>query len=327
MIFSDENRIFSLSPESNFYAMALEIFRYQAENNPVYGEYISARGIEPGNVSSIKDIPFLPISLFKSRKVVCGDFTPEKVFRSSGTAGMEHSLHYLYKLSLYEESFLRSFSMFYGDPAGITLYALLPSYLERKDSSLVYMADRLIAENREGRGGFFLDNYRELTRRIEGSLLNNENVFLLGVSFALLNLAEIYAPDLSGLTLIETGGMKGRRKELVRQELHSIFKERMNVKTVHSEYGMTELLSQAWSKGEGIFYSPPWMRVLTRDPLDPLSSVEKGGRGAINIIDLANIYSCSFIETADLGILHDNGSFEVSGRFDNSDVRGCNLLI
>lgn len=327
MLFNKENRLFNLSTNEEFSSLALDIFSYQSQNNQVYREYIKALGIKPGMIRLVSDIPFLPIKLFKIRKVVCGDFSPEAVFRSSGTAGMEYSMHHIRKLTIYEESFMRSFRLFYGDPSGITIYALLPSYLERKDSSLVYMADRLIKKNKAGKGGFFLDDYDELIRQIRMSLSCGEKVLLLGVSFALLDLAEQYGPDLSGAIVMETGGMKGRRKEIVREELHSILKEKLNIETVHSEYGMTELLSQGWSAGDGFFRTPPWMRLIIRDPLDPGSVVGAGRSGGINIIDLANIYSCSFIETADLGVLRHDGSFEVSGRFDSGDIRGCNLLI
>ncbi len=327
MLFHDENRPFSISSEHEFASLALDIFRYQSVNNIVYRDYLEALGIRAGDIDTVDKIPFLPISLFKNRRVVSGNFTPEALFRSSGTGGMQNSLHHIRKLSIYERSFLSSFSLFYGDPSLITFYALLPSYLERNDSSLVFMADRLIKKNSRGRGGFFLSNYVELINSIKRSLDEGEKVLLLGVSFALLDLAEKYSPDLSGVTVMETGGMKGRRKEIVRQELHSVLKAGLNIKSVHSEYGMTELLSQAWSSGDGVFKTPPWMRIVIRDPLDPMSVVSNGRTGGINIIDLANIYSCSFIETADLGVLAEDGSFEVRGRFDSSDIRGCNLLI
>ncbi len=327
MLFKDENKIFSISSEQEFSSLALDIFRYQSGNNPVYREYLQALGVVPSDILSVEAIPFLPIDLFKKRKLITGDFIPEAIFRSSGTAGMERSLHHIIKLSLYEDSFIKGFSLFYGDPSEITIYALLPSYLEREDSSLVYMADRLIQANSRRQGGFFLDNYDKLLSSIEQSQANGEKVMLLGVSFALLDLAERLSPDLSGIIVMETGGMKGRRKEIVRQELHSILCRQMNIDRVHSEYGMTELLSQAWSQGEGVFRTPPWMRIIIRDPLDPFSIAARGKTGGINIIDLANIYSCSFIETADLGVLDDDGLFEVRGRFDLSDIRGCNLLI
>lgn len=327
MLFPGDNRPFTVSTEEEFNALALDVFRYQLDNNIVYREYVSTLGIAVDNIRLPVDIPMLPITFFKSREVISGDFTPESSFRSSGTGKMEYSFHHIRKLSLYINSFYKSFSIFYGDPSLITIYALLPSYLERSDSSLVYMVEKLIAKNSKGKGGFFLDDYPELLKQIDKSKAGGEKVILLGVSFALLDLAEKYSPDLSGITVMETGGMKGRRKEIIRQELHSILKEKLNIEYIHSEYGMTELLSQAWSAGEGIFSTPPWMKVIIRDPLDPMSVVGFGRTGGVNIIDLANIYSCSFIETSDLGVMSDDGTFEIRGRFDTSDIRGCNLLI
>jgi hypothetical protein len=327
MLFSDEHRLFSISDREEFDSLAMEVFSFQAKNNKVYSEFIRALNLDPSYIRSLSDIPFLPVSLFKNRKVVSGEFDAEASFKSSGTSGMDRSVHHIRKLALYKSSFMLSFSLFYGDPANITIYALLPSYIERSDSSLVYMADTLIKRNRMGKGGFFLDNYPELLIQINESKERGEKILLLGVSFALLEFAEKFSPDLSGVIVMETGGMKGRRKEIVREELHHILRSRMNIDSVHSEYGMTELLSQAWSGGEGVFRTPPWMRIRMRDPLDAMSPVVDGRTGGINIIDLANIYSCSFIETSDLGIMKDDSSFEVSGRFDSSDIRGCNLLI
>lgn len=327
MLFSDENKLFSISSREEFDSLAMEVFHFQAKNNKVYSEFITALNLDPSDIRSVSDIPFLPISFFKNKKVVSGEFDAEVSYKSSGTSGMDRSVHYIRKLALYKSSFISSFSLFYDDPANITIYALLPSYIERNDSSLVYMADTLIKKNRMGKGGFFLDNYPELISRINKSKEKGEKILLLGVSFALLELAEKFSPDLSGLIVMETGGMKGRRKEIIREELHHILCSRMNIDSVHSEYGMTELLSQAWSEGDGIFRSPPWMRISMRDPLDTMSSVADGRTGGINIIDLANIYSCSFIETSDLGIINDDGLFEVIGRFDSSDIRGCNLLV
>jgi hypothetical protein len=229
---------------------------------------------------------------------------------------------------IYEESFLKGFRLFYGNPEEYFIAALLPSYIERKNSSLVYMMNDLIKRSQYPASGFFKDNYKELISLIMKALKDNQKVMLMGVSFALLDLAEMYKPDFSGTIVMETGGMKGRRKELTRDELHTFLKKKLKVPAIHSEYGMTELLSQAYSTGDGLFKCPPWMKVLIRDPFDPLTLVTKTGiSGGINIIDLANLYSCSFIATGDLGKVHDNGSFEVLGRFDNSDVRGCNLLI
>jgi phenylacetate-coenzyme A ligase PaaK-like adenylate-forming protein len=249
------------------------------------------------------------------------------IFESSGTTGVNPGKHFVTDLSLYEESFLTTFRIFYGNPEEFLITALLPSYTDRAGSSLVYMADKLIKLSHYPESGFYKTNIKELIQTIGKAKNENRKILLLGVSFALLDLAEEYSPDLSGVIVMETGGMKGRRKEITRTELHSILKSKFNVTSIHSEYGMTELLSQAYSKGDGIFYCPPWMRALIRDTYDPLSVIsEPGITGGINIIDLANINSCSFIATSDLGKLREDGGFEVLGRFDNSDIRGCNLM-
>jgi hypothetical protein len=283
--------------------------------------------VEWKSVDNPGGIPFLPVELFRNHKIITGNSATEMIFESSGTTGISPSRHFVSDLSLYRSSFLRSFKLFYGEPEDYLIAALLPSYIEREGSSLVYMADNLIKESLNPHSGFYNDNIEDLIITIKEAKDKNHKILLLGVSFALLDLAENHSPDLSGVIVMETGGMKGRRKEITRSELHSILKEKLNVNSVHSEYGMTELLSQAYSKENGIFYCPPWMKILIRDPQDPLTIYNKPGMtGGINIIDLANIYSCSFIATGDLGRVHDDGGFEVLGRFDNSDVRGCNLL-
>jgi phenylacetate-coenzyme A ligase PaaK-like adenylate-forming protein len=260
--------------------------------------------------------------------IITGNGEAVKIFESSGTTGTDTSRHYLTDLQLYEESFLTSFRLFYGDPHDYFFAALLPSYIERGNSSLVYMADTLIRKSNEKSSSFFLDDYDKLITTFGKIRSENKKGLLIGVSFALLELAEKFSPDLSGITVVETGGMKGRRREVTRLELHSILKDKLNIESVHSEYGMTELLSQAWSKGNGIFQTPPWMKILLREVNDPLTIIsEDGATGGINIIDLANYNSCSFISTGDLGRLHHGGGFEVLGRFGNSDLRGCNLLI
>ena len=252
----------------------------------------------------------------------------QKIFESSGTTGLSTSRHYVSDLSVYEDSFLRSFRLFYGEPSDYFIAALLPSYTERDNSSLVYMADHLINMTGDALSGFYLENDDSLIRNIEKRRGEGRKIMLLGVTFALLNLAERNHADLSGAIIMETGGMKGRRPEITREDLHSVLKKAFNIKSVHSEYGMTELLSQAYSKGDGMFYCPPWMKIVLRDTQDPVSLFTEPGRtGGINIIDLANLYSCSFISTGDLGRLHPDGGFEVLGRFDNSDIRGCNLLV
>lgn len=322
------NNIFKIKDEAGFLESALTLFNYQAEKNPVYHEFTTQLRKLPGSVKTISDIPFLPVEFFRTRKIIIGDLAPAEVFESSRTTGSTVSRHYVHDRELYEESFLRGFRLFYGKPDDYFIGALLPSYIDRKNSSLIYMMNDLIKRSSNPRSGFFKDNVEALIRLAEETLRDNQKTILMGVSFALLDLAEKYNPDLSGAIIMETGGMKGRRKEITREELHTFLKSRLNVPVIHSEYGMTELLSQAYSKGDGVFYCPPWMRVLIRDPQDPLSMISEPGRtGGINIIDLANIYSCSFIATSDLGRLHDDGGFEVLGRFDNSDIRGCNLLI
>jgi len=320
-------KIFRIRNNSDFDECALRIFNYQFSNNPVYHSFVTSLGRDPSEISTPDKIPFLPVEFFRNHKVITGNFPVKMIFESSGTTGILPGRHYVNDLGLYEESFLGSFRLFYGDPEEFLIAALLPSYTEREGSSLVYMADNLIRRTKDPLSGFYRDSTSGLLSAISQRRSENRKILLLGVSFALLYLAEKDAPDLSGVTIMETGGMKGRRKELTRSELHSILKEKFNVRSIHSEYGMTELLSQAYSKGNGVFYSPPWMKIKLRDPQDPLSLIDTHSKtGGINIIDLANINSCSFIATGDLGKVHDDGGFEVLGRFDNSDIRGCNLM-
>jgi hypothetical protein len=321
------DRVFNIKEQNDFLGAALEVFHYQYNKNAVYQDFITSLKKNPCNVKSLADIPFLPVEFFRNKKIVTGDLPVEKIFESSATTGVTPGKHFVNDLSLYEESFLKTFRMFYGDPSEYLITALLPSYTEREGSSLVYMADKLIKKSLHKQSGFYKDNIGDLLSAIWKAKSDNHKILLLGVSFALLDLAEKSSPDLSGVIVMETGGMKGRRKELTRTELHKILKEKFNVPSIHSEYGMTELMSQAYSKSDGIFYSPQWMKVLIRDPQDPLSIYSGTDiTGGINIIDLANINSCSFIATSDLGKLHNDGGFEVLGRFDNSDIRGCNLL-
>jgi phenylacetate-coenzyme A ligase PaaK-like adenylate-forming protein len=323
-----QNRIFRIESYSAFCDTALEVFKYQYNNNVIYQEFIRSLGKDPSGIKTPDQIPFLPVEFFRNHKITSGTYPVEIIFESSGTTGLMPGRHYVTDVSLYEESFLRSFRMFYGNPEEFLIAALLPSYTERTGSSLVYMADNLIKKSRIPESGFYKDSMEELLRTIKKAKDENLKILLLGVSFALLDLAEKLAPDLSGVIVMETGGMKGRRKELTRTELHSILKKKLNVDSIHSEYGMTELLSQAYSKGGEIFFTPPWMKIVIRDPQDPLTIYQEPSvTGGINIIDLANINSCSFIATGDLGKLHEDGGFEVLGRFDNSDIRGCNLLV
>jgi phenylacetate-coenzyme A ligase PaaK-like adenylate-forming protein len=322
------DKIFEIKDQAGFLEKALDVFRYQAENNPVYREFISKPGIMNKMVNSVTTIPFLPVEFFRNFKIITGNLPHEIVFESSGTSGNLTSRHYVTDLEIYRKSFRESFRIFYGNPADYVIAALLPSYLEKQNSSLIYMMNELISLTGNPLSGFFNSNFIELIATINKARKEKQKILLMGVSFALLDLAEQFSPDLSDVVVIETGGMKGRRKELTRPELHSILMRKLNVRAIHSEYGMAELLSQAYSNGEGIFHCPPWMKILIRDPQDPLSvTYEPGITGGISIIDLANINSCSFIATADLGRLHEDGGFEVLGRFDNSDIRGCNLLL
>jgi len=321
-------RIFSIKTTGEFNEAALEVFRYQFAGNILYRDYVTALGVAPASVKIPSEIPFLPVSFFKNHKVLTGTGQSETIFESSGTAGMVTGKHYIADLSVYEESFTRGFTRFYGDPTGYFFAALLPSYAERENSSLIYMMNTLIKKSMFSDSGFYNSDQTELIKILEKVKGERRKAILLGVSFALQDLAEKQVPDLSGIIVVETGGMKGRRKEITRQELHTILKTGFNVDSIHSEYSMTELLSQAWSHGDGLYYCPPWMKVFIRDPLDPLTIISQAGRtGGINIIDLANINSCSFLSVNDLGKLHEDGGFEVLGRFDSSDIRGCNLLI
>jgi len=321
-------RIFKIENAKEFNAIALDVFKYQSVNNNIYKEYITALDIIPDSIKSPEEIPFLPVSFFKDHKVVTGTNISQIVFESSGTSGINTSRHYVSDQSIYEESFLNGFRCFFGEPADYLITALLPSYTERENSSLIFMMNNLIKRSKYAESGFFNDDPVKLIVILGKAKKDGIKGILLGVSFALLDLAEKYKPDLSDIIIIETGGMKGRRKEITRQELHNVLISGLNTDTIHSEYGMTELLSQAWSKGNGLFYCPPWMKVFIRDPQDPLTIFNKYGMtGGINIIDLANINSCSFLSVNDLGKLHEDGGFEVLGRFDSSDIRGCNLLV
>ena len=310
----------------DFEALALDIFRYQRKNNAVYGAYVEALGVDPSRVERLEAIPFLPIRFFKTHAVKTGDFEPEVVFESSGTTGMVNSRHLVKDLSLYKESFTRAFDLFYGPVSDYCILGLLPSYLERGNSSLVLMVDELIRRSGHAQSGFYLDEYAKLAGLLKELEARQQKTLLIGVSFALLDFAEQYRFPLKHTIIMETGGMKGRRKELIRAELHAILQQAFSVNNIHSEYGMTELLSQAYSKGAGIYHCPPWMKVLLRDDEDPLH-VLRSGAGIVNVIDLANIHSCSFIATDDAGKVYEDGSFEVLGRVDGSDMRGCSLLV
>lgn len=314
---------------ADFEELALEIFHFQYNNNSIYRQYTDALGIRPAQVSSLIQIPFLPIRFFKSHEVRTGLFEPEQIFESSGTTGTTGSRHFVRDAGWYRQCFSTAFRQFYGDPADWCMIGLLPSYLERQNSSLVFMVDELIRQSGHPDSGFYLDEFDRLAGVLKQLEQKGQRTLLIGVTFALLDFAETHPIPLKHTIIMETGGMKGRREELVRPQVHNIIKKAFGVALVHSEYGMTELLSQAYSQGEGIFRGPEWLKVLLRDEEDPLAltaSVQNVTSGAINVIDLANFHSCCFIATDDAGRLHPDGSFEVLGRLDGSDLRGCSLL-
>lgn len=321
------DKFFSINSPSEYKEIALEVFLFQYNNSLLYKAFVDSLKVNPNSVKEIEQIPFLPIQFFKSHEIITQGSVADKLFLSSGTTGMSPSRHFVADISLYEKSFLKGFQYFYGDPEEYCFLALLPSYLEREGSSLVYMMEKLISYSKHKESGFYLNNYPELVDNLVQLKKQKVRIILIGVTYALIDIAEHYEFDLSGVIIMETGGMKGRRREMVREELHEILSNSFNAEFIHSEYGMTELLSQAYSKGEGVFETPPWMKVLIRETNDPFSLLSHSKTGGINVIDLANLYSCSFIATQDLGKLNADGSFEVLGRFDNSDIRGCNLMI
>ncbi len=330
----DSQDIFTIANAKQFEKIALKVFRFQYENNSVYREFCELLKVEKGSVKNLQQIPFLPIQFFKSHKVVSNCNPIQETFTSSGTTGMITSKHLITDVTLYEESYRKGFSEFYGNIEDYTIIALLPSYLERSGSSLIYMVKDLIELSNNENSGFYLHNHEELLFKLKELNSLDKNIILIGVTYALLDLIEFAKAtsfplrELGNSTIImETGGMKGKRKEIIREELHEILCEGFGVSSIHSEYGMTELLSQAYSLGNGIFECPNWMNILIRDTEDALYYVATGKTGGLNVIDLANINSCSFIATQDLGKKYPNNSFEVLGRFDNSDIRGCNLMV
>ncbi|MFI3292162.1 MAG: acyltransferase [Rikenellaceae bacterium] len=316
------NRIWNISSDAEFETITLETFLFQAHNCPPYGQYLQLIGCNPNDVKHIEEIPYLPIELFKTHDIYSAKSTPQAIFTSSSTTGQGVARHMMAYLSDYESAFTLAFKHFYGDPSQWSIYGLLPSYLEREGSSLIYMVDRLIHQC--GSGGFYLDNYPKLIADIA---LDPKPKILLGVSYALWDLAEKYAPKLSDTIVMETGGMKGHRQEIPKVEFHKILCDGFGVDKIHSEYGMAELTSQAYSAGDNIFRSPAWMKVSVRDINDPFLRVSEAQRGAINIIDLASRNSCSFIQTQDVGSVFADGSFTIEGRVEHSDIRGCNLLV
>jgi len=322
-----ENKIFTMASSESFNETALEIFRFQYKNNRVYRSFVDYLGILHSGVSHYTEIPFLPIEFFKKHQIISGEFKEETIFLSSGTTSKQVSEHYIKSLTLYEQSFLKNFEQQFGSVKDYVILALLPSYLEQKGSSLVYMMNKLISLSGDKRSGFYLHDYERLAETLNVLRDSSRKVLLMGVTYALLSLAEKHPVRFPELLLMETGGMKGMRREMIRKELHAVLKEAYGVKQVCSEYGMTELLSQAYALKDGIFHTPPWMKILIRDINDPLTLVNENQSGGINVIDLANVHSCSFIATKDLGRKKGEDTFDMLGRYDNSDVRGCNLLV
>jgi phenylacetate-coenzyme A ligase PaaK-like adenylate-forming protein len=325
--FKNFNSLLYTINEENALDIALKLFRFQAENNPVYGNYIHHLGVNPEKVKTIEAIPFLPISFFKNLRIQTGSWKPETTFTSSGTTGLTASAHLIADTDFYTAHAEKCFSHFFGSLKGYHIFALMPSYLERKDSSLIAMLESFITKTDSPYSGFYLYDYEKLAHDLNRAKKDNRKIILWGVSFALLDFAEKFRVDLAGSMVIETGGMKGRRKEITRPDLHEQLKKHFNVSNVYSEYGMTELLSQAYTNGDDLFYPSPWMKIVVREIADPLEKGLISKAGGLNVIDYANFHSISFIETEDAGKIHPNGAFEVLGRLDNSDVRGCNLMI
>ena len=320
-----QKEIFDIKNDAEFEMLALSIFDYQMESNSIYAPYAALilKGKAPNNIF---EIPFLPISFFKTEQIICQGRAVEEVFLSSGTSG-DQSKHLVSDISLYRESYLKAFELFYGHITQYCILSLLPNYREREGSSLIYMVDDLISKSKHEQSGFYLNDYESLSKRLQKLEKEGQKTILFGVSYALLDLAEQFPQKLEHTIIIETGGTKGKRKEMLKEELHQNLKAAFSLEVIHSEYGMSELLSQSYSNGEGIFKSPAWKKVLIRDTNDPLTIIGDNKTGGINVIDLANIYSCPFIATQDLGKTFDDGTFTVLGRFDNSDLRGCNLLL
>ncbi|MFD2566871.1 LuxE/PaaK family acyltransferase [Pseudotenacibaculum haliotis] len=322
-----QNEIFNIKTEEDFKDLSLRVFKHQFENNVSYRSFCDLLYIHPSDVKSIEEIPFLPIQFFKSHEILSSKERVQEIFTSSGTTGSVTSKHLVTDLSWYEMSYQKGFAHFYGNIEEYTVLALLPNYLEREGSSLIYMANDFIKRSKKPDSGFYLNDLAELSKKLRELDKKGEKVLLIGVTFALLDLIETEQFALKNTIVMETGGMKGRRKELTRFELHQILQKGFGVSEIHSEYGMTELLSQGYSQGNGIFNCPPWMKILSRDTEDPFTVLKDYKTGGLNVIDLANYNSCSFIATQDLGKVNENGAFEVLGRFDHSDIRGCNLMV
>lgn len=318
--------IFHISEDYDFEKLAIAAFQFHAKKNPIYKEFLTYLNTDINSVNSINKIPFLPVEIFKSRKIIIDKLSTDIVFTSSGTGGIQ-SKHYVHDTSIYIESFTNCFNHFYGKAEEYTILALLPSYLEREGSSLIYMAEKLIKQSKDKDSGFFLHNHDELLKILKQKEQENKKTLLLGVSYALLDLAEKTDFPLKNTIIMETGGMKGKRKELTKEELHTTLQNGFQCKTIHSEYGMTELLSQAYSTCDAIYNCPPWMKVVITEVHDPFTECSANTTGTINIIDLANIYSCPFLATSDLGKKVGKNSFKIIGRKNYSDIRGCNLMV
>jgi phenylacetate-coenzyme A ligase PaaK-like adenylate-forming protein len=323
-----ENIFLSISSKTHFLEVALDTFRFQYANNIVYTKWVDALNINPSSVNALHHIPFLPIEFFKNHTIVSSPIHAKTIaFTSSSTTSQTPSTHFVNDVSMYEKSFLATFKLFYGNPSDFCILALLPNYLQRKGSSLVYMCEQLIKESQHPFSGFFLDNIGDLIQKINQLKNTSQKVLLIGVSYALMDLCDMGISLSTNFIVMETGGMKGKRKELLKQELHAYLKKGFKLNSIHSEYGMTELLSQAYSLHDGEFQFPPWMNVLIREVDDPLKIRDDNKTGGINVIDLANLHSCSFIATKDLGRITKTNRLELMGRYDNSDVRGCNLMV
>mgnify|MGYP003682964135 CR=1 FL=1 len=323
----NSNAIFNITNTAEFEALTFQTFQHQFENNQTYRSFCDLLYVHPSDITKIEDIPFLPIQFFKSHEIVSNNHPIQETFTSSGTTGSTPSKHLVTDVSIYQKSYRKGFEYFYGNIEEYTVLALLPNYLERKGSSLVYMANDFIKRSKQAESGFYLHDLKGLTEKLTKLDKEGKKVLLIGVSFALLDLIETTQFQLKHSIIMETGGMKGRRKEMIRAELHQQLCKGFGATEIHSEYGMTELLSQGYSNGNGIFQTPPWMKIFTRDPEDALTLQPKGKSGGINVIDLANINSCAFIATQDLGKVYENNTFEILGRFDHSDIRGCNLMV
>lgn len=327
MDFVPDPAVLSKVRPENFEETALAIFRYQSRENAVYREFLANLGKDPAGINRIRDIPFLPTEIYKTQTVLCAEMLPPLYFESSGTRGTVPGRHYVRDPAYYDFSILQAFRQFYGDPSLYCILALLPSYLERGNSSLIYMCQKLMDSSGHPKNGFYLQDTEALIQILLDNESRGQASLLIGVSFALLDLSTDYSIPLRHSILMETGGMKGRGPEITRQELHAKLRGAFGVESVHSEYGMTELLSMAYARAGGLFECPPWMRITVRDAEDPFCMLEPGHTGCLNIIDLANVHSCSFLATQDIGKMHADGRFEVLGRTDLSDVRGCNLLV